>query len=386
MDNLDKIPPTIRKCLEDDTPNLDYSQSMTWLDRMALPYLRDRRDLYTLHYMLLMSVISMPNAYMLFTRPNYFYYGAAIHLLMFMTMGTKFVLMLHCVCHRKLFRPDADALNLWIPYVLAPFYGQTPGGFYLHHIMMHHYQGNGPADISSTMFYQRDNALHFLLYFARFFFFVPIELSIYFLRKGLWEYALRVMVEYAQFAFWYHASTSDALRAPTFVTFVVPWLFMRFGMMSGNWGQHAFVSPDAPYDDFVTSITSIGTPYNKLAFNDGYHTTHHLAATKHWADHPQDIVMRLPEYIDSEAFIFCGLDFHQVFFCLMLRNYSKLAKHLVWLDAKPRSEEYVIDLIKKRVRKLTELEARQSAERLFKARGTIVEPYTGVQSYDIRPE
>jgi hypothetical protein len=38
-------------------------------------------------------------------------------------------------------------------------------------------------------------------------------------------------------------------------------------MMSGNWAQHAFIHPDRPSDDYVTSLTCIDTPYNELAFN-----------------------------------------------------------------------------------------------------------------------
>ena len=37
---------------------------------------------------------------------------------------------------------------------------------------MHHVENNLPDDLSSTMRYQRDSFLHFLVYFGRFFFFI----------------------------------------------------------------------------------------------------------------------------------------------------------------------------------------------------------------------
>jgi hypothetical protein len=381
--HLERIPKEIRQCLEDDTPSLAYKEKdLYFWDAFAAGLLRDRRDLHTLHYACLMTVLSIPNAILLFTRPDYFYYGAAIHLILFAAFGTKFVLMLHCVVHRKLFKTEVDYLNLWIPHVLGPFYGQTPGGFHLHHIMMHHFQGNGPADLSCTMFFQRDSLWDFMIYFGRFFFFVSFELWYYFVQRKLWGPALRLAIEWLQFGVWYMGLQSNAYRGPVLIVLMLPWLIMRFGMMSGNWAQHAFVDPDAPYDDFVTSITCIGTPYNKLAFNDGYHTAHHLAASKHWADLPQDLVIRLPAYIAAQAFVFKGVDFHGVFFMLMRHQYKELARHLVWLDGKERSEEEVIALLKKRLRRLSPEEARAAAERWTASKGLIIEPYTGVQSYE----
>lgn len=47
--------------------------------------------------------------------------------------------------------------------MLAPLFGLPSGLYNLHHVVMHHVEGNASAhDLSSTEPYQRDNFLHFL--------------------------------------------------------------------------------------------------------------------------------------------------------------------------------------------------------------------------------
>jgi hypothetical protein len=41
----------------------------------------------------------------------------------------------------------------------------------------------GPNDLSTTIWYDRDNALHFAFYFFRFYFLIALELPLYFIRN-----------------------------------------------------------------------------------------------------------------------------------------------------------------------------------------------------------
>ena len=50
--------------------------------------------------------------------------------------------------------------------MLCPFFGVPPGVYRLHHCVMHHVEGNAPGDMTSTQRFQRDSALHFVLYVA----------------------------------------------------------------------------------------------------------------------------------------------------------------------------------------------------------------------------
>ena len=49
------------------------------------------------------------------------------------------------------------------------------------------------------------------------------------------------------------------------VAFVVPWFTIRFLMMVGNWGQHAFIDARRPGDSYVNAITCINSGYNARA-------------------------------------------------------------------------------------------------------------------------
>lgn len=56
-----------------------------------------------------------------------------------------------------------------IPYLLSSLYGVPCGLYRPHHVIMHHVEDNQQAlDISSTEPYQRDNFLHFLVYWCRY--------------------------------------------------------------------------------------------------------------------------------------------------------------------------------------------------------------------------
>src|SRR5690606_40577501 len=63
------------------------------------------------------------------------------------------------------------------------FCGETPETYYIHHITMHHAEGNLPRDLSSTMKYRRDSALDFFRYWSDFFFLSMFRLGRYQLLK-----------------------------------------------------------------------------------------------------------------------------------------------------------------------------------------------------------
>ncbi|MEZ4340587.1 MAG: hypothetical protein R3B82_28535, partial [Sandaracinaceae bacterium] len=118
-------------------------------------------------------------------------------------------------------------------------------------------------------------------------------------------------------------------------------------------GQHAFVDPDEPDNDYKSSITCINGRYNRRCFNDGYHISHHLVANRHWTDHPGELEDHLEAYRENDAIIFEGIDFFLVWVLLMLRRYDTLADHFVELREEPRSKEEIIALFKRRLTKFS---------------------------------
>jgi fatty acid desaturase len=134
------------------------------------------------------------------------------------------------------------------------------------------------------------------------------------------------------------------------VVLVVPLLLMRTLMMMGNWTQHSFISQEHPEDPFQSSITCINTRYNRRCFNDGYHILHHIKPRAHWTEHPIEFENALAEYGAHDAIVFDGVDYFQIWLCLMFGRWGTLADRFVRLTgAKERSREEVIALLKSRV-------------------------------------
>lgn len=231
----------------------------------------------------------------------------------------------------------------------------------VHHVRHHHVEDNGPKDLSSTMRYQRDSVWDFVCYFSRFFFFSWIELPLYFFNQGkLFYAALNFVSEISFFSFYALGLKNAPSPAGFFCVFLLPFILVRFGMMSGNWAQHAFVDASDPTNNYRSSITCIEVPYNAIAFNDGYHTSHHLNSIRHWQDHPEYIAKNRDKFKAEKAIIFQGIDFHQTWLFLMMKDYSSLAKHLLQLthpgEPGHLSEEEIILFLKSRTRAMTRKE------------------------------
>lgn len=318
------------------------------IDRWLVSLIRDERDLPFLHLALFQSLTVIPFAVYLYWSFSWWlapiYWAVALGWLM-----PPFILMLHNVCHRKLFKREYAFMNHYIPWVLGPFFGETPETYYAHHIGMHHVENNLEKDLSSTMKYTRDRPTHFLHYFATFFFTTLVNLTKYHKRKNRKKTVRRLLMGELGFAVVTVALMFVSWQA-TLTVLVVPFLVCRFGMMAGNWGQHAFIDASDPGNSYRNSITCIDVPYNKRCFNDGYHIGHHVKADRHWTEMPADYEKSKARYAEEGSIVFRGVDFFGVWFFLMLGRYDQLAKRYVELDGKGRSQAEIEALLRERTR------------------------------------
>jgi fatty acid desaturase len=273
----------------------------------------------------------------------------------------RFILMLHNTSHRPLFRASHAWLNNWIPWLLGPFFGETPETYFAHHLGMHHPEANLPPDLSSTMKYQRDSLRDFLAYYARFMGTGLLDLAAYLKSKSRGKLRTRMLA--GELTFWIVALGLTALNwRAAVVVFVAPVVLVRFLMMAGNWGQHAFVCDEQPGNPYRNSITVIRCSYNDRCFNDGYHIGHHVKATRHWTELPADFEDNRAEYVKQQAIVFERIDFFGVWALLMLGAYGRLAKHFVTLEGAPvRSQAEIIALLRSRTR-------------IFQTEGSAAEP------------
>jgi fatty acid desaturase len=202
-------------------------------------------------------------------------------------------------------------------------------------------------DLSTTLPFRRNSFFHWLLYFAAFVMLTPVDLFRYFWKKDQKSLALKTVLGFFTFyAFIFFALIANPMA--TLIVFIIPTAICWFGMMAGNWTQHAFLELKDSDNPFKNSITVINSLYNKRCFNDGYHIGHHISPGRHWSEMPADFQKNLNQYRDQDAMVFHTLDYQALWFLLMLKRYDLMAKYFVDLRDHKRSLEEVAALIEQR--------------------------------------
>jgi hypothetical protein len=335
--------------------------SPSWFERIALAMILDPRDLPFAKLMATYTAVMIPLAVLLYVPGVYrWWWGVAYTALNFAVFVDRLILMLHCTSHRPFFKPRYKWLNTYFVWVLGPLFGEAPEGYFGHHMGMHHPENNLKDDLSTTMPYQRDSFLHFLHYWGTFMLTVIVALPRYLWRHNRKKLAVKAFL--GDFLWYVGAGVGLYFSFwPTFFVIVVPFVAVRFLMMWGNWGQHAFIDPERPENCYVNSITCINSRYNRRCFNDGYHISHHWKANRHWTDHPKELEDNLASYAREGALVFEGIDFFIVSLWLFLGRYDWLADKYVHLGGPKKSKEEIIALLKSRVRPIPFERAKESA-------------------------
>lgn len=334
-----------------------------FFERQFLKLIRDERDLPFVKLSLRILLVIIPLSVALFF---YFKWWLAVPLLVFniATGLGPFILMLHNTSHRKLYKQEYDPLNKIIPWLLGPFYGETPETYFGHHIMMHHAENNLIDDLSCTMNYRRDSFIDFLKYFFLFFFFGMSDLSYYFKRKNRIKFIRKILLGEIGFIVLCIVLWQFNWQA-TLTVFILPFIIARFGMMAGNWAQHAFIDAADPANNYKNSITCINCGYNRTCFNDGYHIGHHLRPNMHWTDMPGEVQQNIEKYKKGGAIIFQGVDFFVIWFLLVTGNFNFLASKYVDIRGEFNSREEVVAFLKMRVAKIPVTRVNVNANVLF---------------------
>lgn len=337
-------------------PVFDVNQTYSGLDNFFLKMLRDPRDLPFVHLSIKLSLTLIPFAISFFlvdyaSLPAWVWWVAVVAYwayLLGVSIG-PFMLMLHNTSHTKLFKVEYSNWNYYIPVWLALFFGQSPETYFTHHIGMHHAENNLENDLSSTMHYQRDSILHFGHYYSTFLVGGVLELYQYFIGKSRNDYAMRTARgELLTIALYIGLSCINFYA--TLVTFILPLIFIRFAMMAGNWGQHAFIDPADPANNYTNSVTCINAVYNQKCFNDGYHIGHHLRPHLHWTEMSTDFQKNIDKYAENDAIVFHTIDNFMVWVLLMSKNYKKLANHFVNVGNRFQTEAAVIEMMQARLK------------------------------------
>lgn len=311
--------------------------------------LRDSRDRPFL-MLLLQGSLLLPAGMIVFAahRESNFAFWVATLLFFATYFGhlERFITMYHDLNHSTLFARRFGWLNGYVNGVFGPLYGVWPGTYFGHHVLMHHPCENLADDVSSTLPYRRDSASSFIRYYLRFFGSVPATAR-FLAGRYPGRYAARMLAgEAATVAVFGVLAWADVAAA--IVVVAAPLLVTRSLLIIGNWAEHAFVDPAAPDDPLRNTTDCIGSSVNGRAFNVGYHSVHHMWPTAHWTT--------LSERFDPErwgradAVVLRDLNYPQVWWLLMTRQYGALAERFVQLPGAPtRTRAEVVDLLRHRV-------------------------------------
>lgn len=336
-------------------PVYHQSDVFTWYDKRWLSIINDKRDLPFIYLLSRIHLLVIVPGILLFTPllTGWLWWMAAIpyfYISQFYFKG-RFGLMFHCICHRKLFRKKYQWLHIYITWIVCPFFGHSPEGYFSHHIGMHHMENNMEDDTSCTMPYQRDSLKSFLLYFSNFIATGVINTLSYLSfrrRKKMYDNLMAGEYFYLFFCF---AFCFINLKA-TVLILIVPWFFCRLVSMLGNWTQHAFVDSTDPANPYKNSVNCINTVYNRTCWNDGYHVIHHLRPGMHYTEMPGEFLKLKNEFAAHKAIVFDGLHYLHIFTYLMMKRYDKLANSIVNINETFATDEEVIALLKARTRKI----------------------------------
>lgn len=335
-------------------PTFKKDQQYGMLDRFFIRFIKDERDLPFVYLSLQITLLLLPFAIFLFTPTltgGAWWAAVTVYWVLLVYFLGPFTLMLHNTSHRPFFKREYDWGNFYIPWVIGPFMGQSPETYFSHHIGMHHAENNLHDDKSSTMKYQRDSFRGFLHYFGVFLFIGVVELIDYFKSKNRKSFIVKIVRGEFSFVLFCVLLLFVNVKA-TLMIFVLPFVFVRFSMMAGNWGQHAFIDANDPANNYRNSITLINSVYNRRCFNDGYHIGHHLRPHMHWTDMANDFVKNKDKYATNKAIVFEGMDFQMVWFWLMLKRYDVLADKFVNINNVYQSKDEVIAFLKERTRRV----------------------------------
>jgi fatty acid desaturase len=326
-------------------------KSFSAYERFWLKYISDKRDLPFIHLLTAIHILVIPTAIILYTPLLQGWYWWLAYIPYFyisqMYFKGRFGLMLHCICHRKLFKKGYTWLFNYVIWFVCPFFGHTPETYFAHHMGMHHVENNMLDDASSTLPYQRDSLRGFLAYVGRFLILGFSDTFRYFFSRKRKKFYMRLTYGEMSFYLFCIGMCFVNLQA-TLMIFIVPFIFARVVMMLGNWAQHAFVNLDDMEDN---TINCINTKYNQMCWNDGYHAIHHVRPAMHYTEIPGEFLKQKDKLAEQKVLIFDGIHYLHIFIWLMTKRYDKLADNLVNVNNMFSSKEEAIAVMKERTKK-----------------------------------
>uniref|UniRef100_A0A0G4H2I8 Fatty acid desaturase domain-containing protein n=1 Tax=Chromera velia CCMP2878 TaxID=1169474 RepID=A0A0G4H2I8_9ALVE len=306
-----------------------------------LSIMEDPRDYMALELLMNVVVAVVPTLVLLFFFESHLL-GAALLVFRMYGFHTRFMLTLHAVSHRRLFKKEYHWLNLLAENGIGWVMGIPPGTYYLHHVAMHHAENNVfPTDITSTMPYDRSSPWSLIHYVTTFYTKSIFYLPYYAWRKGRYDLLVQSLVMQGGYHMFVLTMTFfDFKPIFTMWTCTFPLLVVGASIMSGNFSQHIFIDPQDPDGKYGNSFCFIQDPYNQKCYNDGYHTVHHAHSRLHWSEMPTHFEENIEKFAKHDVFVLTGIENKGIMWYSFTRNWAKLYEHYVQIrPGKDRSLE-----------------------------------------------
>ena len=327
----------------------------SFVDGAIKPLIRDERDVS-----LARTMLGLAPAGAILVAANFIYFtwwtALAFWLFYLWNMGPC-TLGMHNMAHRPMFKNRKNDFRLIA--LVGVFFGHAPGTYPGHHLAMHHREGNGPEDTSSTLKYQRDSLIDFFRYSGRFLILGLNDLGRYFVKKNRKDQLRTVLGgELGWYAF--NIGMLFVHVEAALCCFLIPTITTRFLLMAGNWAQHAFIDPqdwDNPYRSVTTFVNSA---YNARCFNDGYHLNHHLRAGAHWTEMPERFEAIMQKCQEQNAIVFRKTDYFILWALLMAKQHKRLADLMIDLGEETTTEQRIA-LLRERLTPIRVQETEEAA-------------------------
>jgi hypothetical protein len=89
-------------------------------------------------------------------------------------------------------------------------------------------------------------------------------------------------------------------------------------------------------------------------------TSHHLNPLRHWRDHPAAFLAAKDKYSAERALVFTGIDYLEITFRVLRKDYGYLADRLVPLgEQKTMSRDELAQMLQRKTRRFSEAQIRQ---------------------------
>jgi len=238
------------------------------------------------------------------------------------------------------------AFNFWI----GLFYGLAPSTYTYGHSRNHHAYNNEQGDVVSTGDRARDNFLNYLAYIPRWFaYHVNITTYMQFSAEANDEYAGKMVFGSAYYlTFVGMCGYVSPVYALAYLLY--PLLESGVFLSAINWAWHAFNDPVDVSNEYISSITILGGPFNVL--HEDYHVVHHQYPGTHWTKHPALFDKHKDDYIKHQATIFENCHAMEIFILSVTRQYKWLATKFVDLSGKLTLDDKAT-LLKQRLQAVT---------------------------------